>query len=189
MPWPLILLSEPEWRRRRDDYTLVAGHCCYAPWILLPRPVPGDPDGRTEDDWRKKELGSRYLTLPDNPERPRRAPILICLPDDGSSPTIWCPDCMAWNSAQGSHGHGWEVNGVLPNVTITPSINYPGRYHGWVQAGVVTDDCEGRRFNACGNLVKPERRSDEDSSRSATGSHPTIPGVNPSGLHRKPPGV
>jgi hypothetical protein len=177
-----VLLSEAEWKRRREDYTLTVGHCCYAPWILV-------PNAEGEDDWRKKELGSRYWNLPSQPERPRRAPILICLPDDGSSPTIWCPDQMAWNGDQGSHGHGWEVNGILPNVTITPSINYPMRYHGWVTSGVVSDDCEGRKFNPCGNLVKPERRSDGDSSKTATGSHPTIPGVSPSGLHKKPPGA
>jgi hypothetical protein len=182
MPWPLILLTEAEWRSRRNDYTLIVGHCAYAPWILL-------PDGQGEDHWRKKELGSRYLTLPDQPERPRRAPILIALPDISSSPSIWCPDQMAWNVAQGSHGHGWDVAGTLPKLTITPSINFPGRYHGYVQDGQVTDDCEGRKYNPCGTLLPNSPPSDGDSSKDATGSHPTIPGVNPSGLHKRPPGA
>ena len=182
MPWPLILLSEREWKQRRNDYTLVVGHCCYAPWILL-------INAQGEDDWRKKELGARYLNLPDNPERPRRAPILICLPDTSSVPTIWCPDQMAWNAERKSHGNGWDVTGVLPAVTITPSINYPGRYHGYVRDGFVTDDVEGRKFNPCGAAVPTKPPSDDDASRAPTGSHPTVPGVNPSGLHKKPPGA
>jgi hypothetical protein len=180
MPWPLILIGEAEWKRRRSDYTLTVGHCVYASWIIV-------PDQHGEDDWRKKELGSRYWSLPNSPEKPRRAPIMICLPDDSSSPTIWCPDCMAWSAAQGSHGHGWEVNGTLPNVTITPSINYPGRFHSYVRDGMVEDDVEGRKFNPCGTLLPSSPPSDGDSSKDATGSHPSIPGVSPSGLHKRPP--
>ena len=41
----------------------------------------------------------------------------------------------------------WTVEGDWPNVTITPSINCPGYYHGWIRDGQITDDCEGRVFN------------------------------------------
>lgn len=40
----------------------------------------------------------------------------------------------------------WSVSGDLPNVTVTPSINMVGVYHGWIQNGVITDDCDGRTF-------------------------------------------
>ena len=183
MPWPLILLSETEWKVKRKDIALMPGHCCYAPWILVPK-------DNGEDDWRKSALGRRYWNLPDSPERPRRAPILIALPDGGSDiPTIWCPDQMAWDGVRGSHGDGWDVTGTLPILTCMPSINYPGRFHAWIRDGFVTDDCEGRKFTACGREITARPPSDGDSSKDATGSHPTIPGVSPSGLHKRPPGA
>jgi hypothetical protein len=43
-------------------------------------------------------------------------------------------------------GAGWTRTGTPPNVTASPSINYEGEYHGWLQNGVLTDDCEGRVF-------------------------------------------
>lgn len=47
----------------------------------------------------------------------------------------------------------WRWTGTLPNITITPSVNCVGRYHGWVQNGVVTDDCEGRKFDEMGKRI------------------------------------
>lgn len=48
----------------------------------------------------------------------------------------------------------WSVSGEWPNVTVTPSINAPGQYHGFIQDGVLTDDCEGRTYDALGRLVR-----------------------------------
>ena len=45
----------------------------------------------------------------------------------------------------------WTWTGTLPRITVTPSVNCIGRYHGWIRDGVVTDDCEGRKFDAMGN--------------------------------------
>jgi hypothetical protein len=44
------------------------------------------------------------------------------------------------------NGPGWTRTGEPPNVTASPSINFVGRYHGFLQNGVLTDDCEGRVF-------------------------------------------
>lgn len=44
-------------------------------------------------------------------------------------------------------GGGWYVSGEAPNITVSPSINFPGQYHGWLQNGLLTDDCEGRRYD------------------------------------------
>lgn len=41
---------------------------------------------------------------------------------------------------------GWDVTGAPPNITLQPSINIGGMYHGWIRDGVITDDCEGRTF-------------------------------------------
>jgi hypothetical protein len=40
----------------------------------------------------------------------------------------------------------WRVTGELPKVTVEPSINMIGVYHGYITSGVITDDCEGRKF-------------------------------------------
>jgi hypothetical protein len=50
-------------------------------------------------------------------------------------------------------GNGWTWTGEAPNITATPSINFVGIYHGWVQNGMVTDDCEGRKFDDLGKRL------------------------------------
>jgi hypothetical protein len=39
---------------------------------------------------------------------------------------------------------GWQVTGVAPNITVSPSINIRGAYHGWLQNGVISEDVEGQ---------------------------------------------
>jgi len=72
---------------------------------------------------------------------------------------------MAWNQSQGFHGDGWDVDlGCGADMmTITPSINVMGHYHGWVRAGYITDDCEGRSFPKAPRRVPatpPQGRTD-----------------------------
>jgi Family of unknown function (DUF6527) len=50
--------------------------------------------------------------------------------------------------------NGWRVTGVLPNVTITPSIDVEGYYHGWITDGVIGDDLGGRTYNERGELAR-----------------------------------
>lgn len=40
----------------------------------------------------------------------------------------------------------WQVTGTLPNVSVTPSINMIDVYHGYITNGMLTDDCDGRKF-------------------------------------------
>jgi len=42
----------------------------------------------------------------------------------------------------------WQRTGEAPNITLTPSINWVGQYHGWLQNGILTDDCEGRTYGS-----------------------------------------
>lgn len=42
-------------------------------------------------------------------------------------------------------GNGWTRTGTPPMVTASPSIAQTG-YHGFLQNGCLTDDCEGRTF-------------------------------------------
>lgn len=68
----------------------------------------------------------------------KRPPIMVCLPD------------RSWfnvdQRADGAGEHGWMVTGEAPNITVSPSINAVGRYHGWLHNGVISDDVEGRVF-------------------------------------------
>lgn len=41
---------------------------------------------------------------------------------------------------------GWRYTGTPPIITVTPSINCVGRYHGYVQDGYVSKDVEGRTY-------------------------------------------
>jgi hypothetical protein len=59
----------------------------------------------------------------------------------------WCID------RPGTNGCRWTRTGEPPNVTVSPSINYVGSYHGWVQNGYVSDDVDGRKFNDDGKPI------------------------------------
>lgn len=70
-----------------------------------------------------------------------RDPLVVRLPDR----TDFCVDGPTFSAGQRGSG-GWHVTGEPPAITLTPSINIVGSYHGWIQNGVITDDCEGRKF-------------------------------------------
>lgn len=42
----------------------------------------------------------------------------------------------------------WQMTGEWPSVSFTPSIRFctDGGYHGYITNGVITDDCDGRKF-------------------------------------------
>lgn len=70
----------------------------------------------------------------------KRAPLAVQLPIGG-----FFVDGPFWNN-NGPYGDGWMVTGEAPLITMSPSINIVGHYHGWLQNGVISDDCEGRTF-------------------------------------------
>jgi hypothetical protein len=114
--WPLVYRGIAEATYPEGDQTI--GWCYHAPFLA----------GR-------ESIGARYKALQGS-----RAPILIWTPAGW-----WCSDQMARDSMRW-YGDGWSVTGDLPAITVTPSINFVGAYHGWVTAGVLTDDCDGRKF-------------------------------------------
>ena len=68
----------------------------------------------------------------------KRAPLIIVLPNgDWFNPDSRYSD---------RGGPGWTVIGKPPCITVSPSINCVGRWHGWLQNGVLSDDVEGRKF-------------------------------------------
>jgi hypothetical protein len=68
----------------------------------------------------------------------KRSPIWVVLP----SGDWFCVD----SRASCGDGSGWAVTGEAPNITVSPSINLIGIYHGFLQNGVLSDDCEGRTY-------------------------------------------
>lgn len=73
--------------------------------------------------------------------RAHRAPLVVMMPN-GSD---FCIDSAFWNQQDGYRG-GWKVSGTAPQMTLEPSINIVGSYHGYLRDGVISDDCEGRTF-------------------------------------------
>lgn len=119
MAWKLFLVEQ---RPRLGEENHKPGACWYDPELL-------------EDDWRDF-LSKQYLSIQDT-----RPPIMVLIPTvDGLVPI--CVDSPPTDNKDG----GWSISGTLPNITITPSINLVGRYHGFIRNGVLEDDCEGRDF-------------------------------------------
>lgn len=93
------------------------------------------------------ETHTSEFTRPLSPEYQRdwlgkRAPLFVMTP---AGP--WCVDAQSTDGNGNFTGHGWTVTGTPPNITVTPSINMVGTYHGWLTNGVLSDDLEGRTYN------------------------------------------
>lgn len=61
-----------------------------------------------------------------------REPLMVVLP----SGDWWMLDGMACSDGK-THGDGWKVAGTPPRITVKPSINLVGRWHGFLQDGVL----------------------------------------------------
>lgn len=100
--------------------------------------------------WPKDRLA------PESPAaRGERPPLVLILPrfdDHAPAPGFegqpFCIDSLptsggttGWNP----QGVDWPlVDGQAVPLTLTPSVSLVGSYHGFVQAGVITDDVDGR---------------------------------------------
>lgn len=118
MSWPIRLHAERPLNPKIGDMWP-------NPWML-------------EEPFFLRRLSPAYLA-----KKHERAPLVVRLP--GS--TEFCIDTLAWRDGQ-VYGNGWTVTGEAPRVTLSPSINIVGSYHGWIRDGVITDDCEGRSYGA-----------------------------------------
>lgn len=118
---------------------------------LIERP---ELDDHGNVDVRQRALGDMwFLDLPEEQLRNRqltayywannsgRKPIVVLLPGRN----YFLVDGQGFSAERGYYDC-WEVMGVPPAITVAPSINMVGRYHGWLKAGVISDDCDGRKF-------------------------------------------
>ncbi len=79
-----------------------------------------------------------------------RKPLLVRLPGR----ILFCVDGKQWSD--GKFFGGWKVTGEAPLITVEPSINCVGVYHGLLVNGVLSDDCEGRHYNLDGSIIRPK---------------------------------
>lgn len=108
----------------------VVGDMYFAPWALKQN---------SADSW-----APHYLARPE----PRRPPLFVMMPGH----RVLCVDQRYFNK-DGWYGSGWTLSGEAPKITLVPSINLGGAYHGYITAGVITDDCEGRKYGPDGSLL------------------------------------
>ena len=52
--------------------------------------------------------------------------------------------CFCIDSAVSDETRGWTVTGEAPNITVSPSINIVGLWHGFLTSGILTDDLDSR---------------------------------------------
>lgn len=133
MPWTCKLIEwEDDKYSRWGENRMPVGALWYDPLLL---------DKQNGPEGTYKKLAPNYY----RDWNGKRPPLWICLPGGN----WWCVDTLPVPSLQGD---GWKVTGAVPCITVSPSINFEGGYHGWIRDGVVTDDCEGRRFTPEGVL-------------------------------------
>lgn len=94
------------------------------------------------------KLGDRYYQ-----HNLWRKPIVMLMPG-----RIWfCLDGKAVDEGI-YYGEGWSVVGdpTTGSLTVHPSININGSYHGWLRQNQLSPDCEGRKYDPrTGHLLRP----------------------------------
>lgn len=99
-------------------------------------------------DYPADHLSARY-----HRENAWRAPLMVMLPDLSRRAEVdkfaFCVDSKCYDGARGYYD-GWRVTGRPPGITVEPSINCVGWYHGYLRGGIITDDVEGRGRQAMG---------------------------------------
>jgi len=79
-----------------------------------------------------EELKNRNLSAQYFAQNANRKPLVVMLPGRH----YFLLDAQCFNSDRGFYD-GWTVTGVPPNITVSPSINMVGRYHGFLQNGIL----------------------------------------------------
>lgn len=135
MPWNLTYHAQKPAEAKIGD-------CWPAPEFLGRKRQDGQPI-----------LGQNYF----NDWAASRQPLVVALPAvyADAAPEYRCSVqffCLDAKASGESHGNGWKVSiegdlvdGQQPKITVSPSINCVGSYH-----GVITDDCEGRKYTPKG---------------------------------------
>lgn len=96
-------------------------------------------------DLPEEELRERHLTAYYWANNSHRKPLVVMLPrsDYPNGKLYFLMDGQCFSAERG-HYDGWTVTGIPPLMTVTPSIHFPGCYHGFlgsqgVPPGVIGD--------------------------------------------------
>lgn len=147
MSWPCRLI---DCHQGLSHQTLQIGDMFYFNPEKYPLPAedPENPDDHDPWYWfraftKKHKLSDYYFQ-----NNSHRDPLLVWLPGR----TLFCVDGKCWKD--GAYYGGWVITGEAPNITVHPSINIGGSYHGWLQNGVIGDDVDGRKFDDTGRQIR-----------------------------------
>jgi len=113
--------------------------------------VEDDPENPDADDpyyWFRMFVEPNKLSDFYQQNNSHRPPLLVWLPGR----TLFCVDSKCWNS--GGYYGGWQVTGDAPCITVSPSIDIGGSYHGFLQNGVIGDDVAGLKFDDSGHIIR-----------------------------------
>lgn len=123
----------------------------------------GDPWQVNYETLYKGALDGKLYVLRENP--PGATWTCDWFPDEGPNGHWSGPDGKVWavmlpgglewiiysHSVQDANGKRvegpkWNVQGTPPVITVQPSIDAKGRYHGHIADGIIGEDCEGRTY-------------------------------------------
>ncbi len=104
------------------------------PWQCRLIDNPFRPDG---PGWDGVQIGDMWFRLDAPTQNGERALPVVLLPSSGGMFAFDLDDAAR---------HGWTVTGEAPAITVAPSIDGIGVYHGFLRNGVISDDLEGRKF-------------------------------------------
>ena len=121
MTWPIRLFPSKGAVLQQFGY-IPTGAMWYAPFD-----VPEQESPFYVRDWKAKRL-----------------PLWVKMPTGGDL----CVDSRFYDLERhgGYYGNGWTVTGTPPTITLQPSVNLVGSYHGYIRNGVITDDVEHHAF-------------------------------------------
>lgn len=129
MPWKCELVEVNAGREYPDVVRI--GSMWFAPWYLTL-------------DHHRRYIGTKYF------ERwaAKRPPVVVYLPGN----IAFCVDDAARQNGK-IISAGWNVAGDAPLITVHPSINIGGIYHGYITNGIIGDDTEGRKYDENGRQI------------------------------------
>lgn len=130
MSWRLRLIDAPV--TPEQHAVLQAGDCWEAPFMIA--------DDSIGLYYLEHALSRQYMEQ----QYGKRPPYIVYLPPG----LAFCVDAKYRGGSWGdNHGReGWTVEGELPAITVSPSVNLVGIYHGWLRDGAISADVEGRSF-------------------------------------------
>jgi len=133
MPWNLRLIPWVDGLTHND---LVPGDCFFFD------PTWPSTDGNYWVHHNVEHLSEQY-----HRDNHWRLPLVVTM----VSRTLFCVDSQCWSDR--AYYGGWTVHGEPPFITVSPSINIGGVYHGFIVNGVLGDDVDGRKFDPQGKRL------------------------------------